>query len=167
MQAVAALSCTHVSHRYGERLALDDVTLAVPSGSFAVLMGRNGAGKTTLVSLVTRLYHAQQGSIAIFGMELRENPLKALALMGVVFQQLTIDLNLTVRENLTYHAALHGLSRREAHARIEEELERIGIPTSNLSSRRCANASTNACATFQAACAGASRSRAHFCISRS
>jgi len=127
MQTVAALACTHVSHRYGARLALDGVNIAVPPGSFAVLLGRNGAGKTTLISLITRLYHAQQGSIAIFGMELRENPLKALALMGVVFQQLTIDLDLTVRENLTYHAALHGLSRRDAKARIDEELERIGM----------------------------------------
>jgi ABC-2 type transport system ATP-binding protein len=127
MQDVAALSCTSVSHRYGGRLALDDVSFAIPPGSFAVLMGRNGAGKTTLISLITRLYHAQQGAIRIFGMDLREQPLKALAAIGVVFQQLTIDLDLTVRENLIYHAALHGLSRREGSVRIEEELERIGL----------------------------------------
>jgi ABC-2 type transport system ATP-binding protein len=127
MQNVAALSCSHVSHRYRARFALDDVTFAVPAGSFAVLMGRNGAGKPTLISLITRLYHAQQGAIAIFGMDLREQPLKALASMGVVFQQLTIDLDLTVRENLIYHALLHGLSRHEARMRIEEELDRIGL----------------------------------------
>jgi ABC-2 type transport system ATP-binding protein len=127
MQDVAALACTRVSHRYGARLALDDVSFAVPSGRFAVLMGRNGAGKTTLISLITRLYHAQQGAISIFGMDVRQDPLKALAAMGVVFQQLTIDLDLTVRENLIYHAALHGLSRREARSRIDEELERIGM----------------------------------------
>ncbi len=127
MQTVAALTCTHVTHRYGVRLALDDATFAVPAGSFAVLMGRNGAGKTTLISLITRLYHAQQGEIAVFGIHLREQPLRALATMGVVFQQLTIDLDLTVRENLTYHALLHGLSRREGSMRVEEELERIGM----------------------------------------
>jgi ABC-2 type transport system ATP-binding protein len=127
MQDVAALSCTRVSHRYGARLALDDVSFAIPPGSFAVLMGRNGAGKTTLISLITRLYHAQQGAIRILGMELREQPLKALAETGVVFQQLTIDLDLTVRENLIYHAALHGLALREASVRIEEELDRIGL----------------------------------------
>lgn len=127
MQAVDALSCRHVSHRYGRRLALDDVTLAIPPGRFAVLMGRNGAGKTTLLSLITRLYHAQAGTIEVLDMDIRKRPLEALAAMGVVFQQLTIDLDLTVRENLTYHAALHGLSRREATARIEEELERIGM----------------------------------------
>jgi ABC-2 type transport system ATP-binding protein len=127
MQDVAALSCTNVSHRYGSRLALDGVSFAVQPGSFAVLMGRNGAGKTTLISLITRLYHAQQGAIRIFGTDLRGEPLKALAAMGVVFQQLTIDLDLTVRENLIYHAALHGLSRCEALVRVGEELERIGL----------------------------------------
>ena len=127
MQTVAALSCMHVSHQYGARLGLDDASFAVPAGSFSVLMGRNGAGKTTLISLITRLYHAQQGEIAIFGMGLREQPLKALATIGVVFQQLTIDLDLTVRENLIYHGLLHGLSRREARMRIDEELERIGL----------------------------------------
>ncbi len=127
MQDIAALSCANVSHRYGGRPALDDVSFAVPRGSFAVLMGRNGAGKTTLIALITRLYHAQQGAIRVFGMDLRGEPLKALAAIGVVFQQLTIDLDLTVRENLIYHAALHDLSRREALIRIDEELERIGL----------------------------------------
>ena len=127
MQDVAALSCSGLSHRYGGRLALNDVSFAVPPGSFAVLMGRNGAGKTTLISLITRLYHAQQGAIGVFGMQLRMQPLKALAAIGVVFQQLTIDLDLSVRENLIYHAALHGLSRREALVRIDEELELIDM----------------------------------------
>jgi ABC-2 type transport system ATP-binding protein len=127
MQTVDALTCEHVSHRYAGRLALDDVGFSIAAGQFAVLMGRNGAGKTTLISLITRLYHAQQGAISVFGLGLRDNPLKALALMGVVFQQLTIDLDLTVRENLMYHAALHGLSGREARTRAEEELARIGI----------------------------------------
>jgi len=127
MQDVAALSCTAVSHRYGGRLALDKVSFALPPGAFAVLMGRNGAGKTTLVSLITRLYHAQQGAIRILGIDLRGDPLKALAATGVVFQQLTIDLDLTVRENLIYHAALHGLSRREALLHIDEELGRMGL----------------------------------------
>jgi ABC-2 type transport system ATP-binding protein len=127
MQDVAALSCSHVSHRYGAQLALDDVCFSVPAGHFAVLMGRNGAGKTTLISLITRLYHAQQGTISIFGLDVRKDPLQALAAMGVVFQQLTIDLDLTVRENLIYHAALHGLTRRDAQQRIDEELARIGM----------------------------------------
>lgn len=127
MQAVNALECSHVSHSYSGRLALDDVSFAIPPGRFAVLLGRNGAGKTTLISLITQLYHARQGSMRIFGTDLREDALRALAAMGVVFQQLTIDLDLSIRENLLYHGALYGLSRRERKLRAREELERIGL----------------------------------------
>jgi ABC-2 type transport system ATP-binding protein len=127
MSPLTALSCEHVSHRYGRRLALDDITFAVPAGAFAVLLGRNGAGKTTLISLITRLYHAQEGAIRICDLDIRGDPLPALAAIGVVFQPLTIDLDLSVRENLRYHAALHGLSRAEADDRIKEELERLEI----------------------------------------
>jgi ABC-2 type transport system ATP-binding protein len=127
MQAVNALECSHVSHSYSGRLALDDVSFSIPPGNFAVLLGRNGAGKTTLISLITRLYHARQGSMRVFGADLREEALRALAVMGVVFQQLTIDLDLSIRENLLYHGALYGLSRRERKLRACEELDRIGL----------------------------------------
>jgi ABC-2 type transport system ATP-binding protein len=127
MQASAALTCDHVSHRYARRVALDDVSLTIPRGAFAALVGRNGAGKTTLISLITRLYHAQRGAICVMGYDLRKKPLGALATMGIVFQQLTIDLDLTVGENLRYHAALHGLTSGEARLRIGEELERLAV----------------------------------------
>lgn len=127
MQECSALICGHVSHRFSRRLALDDVSFMIPRGAFAGLVGRNGAGKTTLISLVTRLYQPQQGTIHVMGNELRKDPLAALATMGIVFQQLTIDLDLTVLENLKYHAALHGMTSTEARRRIGEELERLCI----------------------------------------
>jgi ABC-2 type transport system ATP-binding protein len=127
MQALNALECIHVSHSYSGRLALDDVSFAVPPGQFAVLLGRNGAGKTTLFSLVTRLYHARTGDIRVLGTDVRAQPQRALAAMGIVFQQLTIDLELTIRENLNYHGALYGLSRQERKMRLGEEIERIGL----------------------------------------
>lgn len=122
-----ALEIHDLSHAFGERKALDDVSFAVKPGDFTVLLGLNGAGKTTLFALVTGLYHARTGSIAVFGNELRAKPLAALARMGVVFQQSTLDLDLTVEQNMVYHAALHGMPRRYAAARIAEELERIGL----------------------------------------
>lgn len=127
MQISPALTCDHVSHRYPRRLALDDVSFTIARGAFAALMGRNGAGKTTLISLISRLYHAQQGTICVMDFDLRKNPLAALATMGIVFQQLTIDLDLTVGENLRYHASLHGLSSAEAQHRIGEELDRLNM----------------------------------------
>jgi len=122
-----ALAVAHLSHSFSGRRALDDVSFAVGSGGFTVLLGLNGAGKTTLISLVTGLYHAHGGSVRVFGHALREDPLRALAAMGVVFQQLTLDLDLTVRENLRYHASLHGLAKSLARERQAAELDRLEI----------------------------------------
>jgi ABC-2 type transport system ATP-binding protein len=124
---MTALAIENLSHGFGSRRALIDVNLSVEPGSFAVLLGPNGAGKTTLISLAMGLYSAQQGDIHIFGRSIRRNPLPALASLGVVFQMPTLDLDLTVDQNMTYHGALHGLSRREARERAFEELERFGV----------------------------------------
>jgi ABC-2 type transport system ATP-binding protein len=91
------------------------------------LLGLNGAGKTTLFSLATRLYAAREGTIRIFGHDLRREPSVCLRQIGVVFQQPTLDLDLSVEQNLYYHAALHGLSRREAAPRIAAEIARVGL----------------------------------------
>lgn len=124
---MTALSVEHLSHAFGTREALRDVSFAAEPGAVTVLLGLNGAGKTTLVSLVTGLYHARTGDIRLFGRSLRHDPLAALAQIGVVFQTPSLDLDLTVVENLRYHAALHGLSRPEARARAEEELGRLRV----------------------------------------
>ncbi len=124
---MTALVIEGLSHGFGARKVLVDVNLAVEPGTFTVLLGPNGAGKTTLVSLVTGLYAAQKGDIRIFGHSMRSDPLPALAQLGVVFQMPTLDPDLTVRDNLTYHAALHGLSRREAAERAGMELARLGV----------------------------------------
>ena len=122
-----ALEVSHLGHCFGARAALVDVSFAIPVGSFAVLLGLNGAGKTTLMSLATGLYHAQSGSISAFGHSLKHSSTAALARMGVVFQQPTLDLDLTVRENLRYHAHLHGMSPREWRERQDLELGRLDL----------------------------------------
>jgi ABC-2 type transport system ATP-binding protein len=122
-----ALSIAGVSHSYGTRRALSDVDFTVAPASFTALLGLNGAGKSTLFSLVTRLFGIQSGRIAIFGHDIGRTPGEALRLLGVVFQPRTLDLDLSVMQNLLYHAALHGISRRHARARGEEELARIGL----------------------------------------
>lgn len=124
---MTALAIENLSHGFGKRKALSGVSLAVEQGAFTILLGPNGAGKTTLVSLVTGLYNAQQGDIRIFGHSIRRDPLPALASLGVVFQMPTLDLDLTVAENLAYHAALHGFSRRDAAQRSALELARLGV----------------------------------------
>jgi len=123
----AALVVKGVSHSYGSRQALDDVSFAVAAGNFTALLGLNGAGKSTLFSIITRLFALQAGRIGIFGHDIEQESGAALRCMGVVFQPRTLDLDLSVTQNLLYHAALHGISRREARMRSEELLSRMGL----------------------------------------
>ncbi len=116
-----------VSHRFDDYLALDNVSLSVPRGAFTVLLGLNGAGKSTLFSLITRLYDNVSGEIRILGNDVRRRPTAALQKLGVVFQSRTLDQDLTLKQNLMYHAALHGIARREAKVRCQEALERVGL----------------------------------------
>jgi ABC-2 type transport system ATP-binding protein len=123
----SALEVEGLSHSFGKRKALDDVGFEIPPGSFTVLLGQNGAGKTTLFSLITRLYSNRSGSIRIFGIDVRAKPSQALSRLGVVFQQRTIDLDLTVMQNLLYAGGLQGLARAEAKRRGLAELARFEI----------------------------------------
>ena len=123
----SALAVTDLSHSFGERQALDKVGFSVSPGDFTVLLGLNGAGKSTLFALATHLYHNRSGSIEVFGFDIRREPSQALRRMGVVFQQPTLDLDLSVEQNLSYHCALHGMARGLAKRRIETELERLQL----------------------------------------
>lgn len=122
-----ALSIKNLSFSYGKKKALDQVEFSVQPGSCTILLGPNGAGKSTLFSLITRLYDTRQGSINLCGFDIRKQTRRALAKLGVVFQQTTLDLDLTVMQNLRYHTALHGIGRRQANARIQQELERFDM----------------------------------------
>ncbi|MBI1869146.1 MAG: ATP-binding cassette domain-containing protein [Methylocystis sp.] len=125
--APPALRIAHVSHSYGARQALDDVSFCVERGRFAVLLGLNGAGKSTLFALVTRLYATRDGAIEIFGCDVARESSEALRRVGVVFQARTLDLELSVVQNLVYHAALHGVGGTEAKRRAEAALQRAGL----------------------------------------
>ncbi len=114
-------------HSYGSKLALDDVGFTIPRGTFCALLGPNGAGKSTLFSLLTRLFVPESGTINIAGRDLATEPRSALARMGVVFQQPTLDLDLTVRQNMLYFAALHGISKRDSALRMEDALGQLGM----------------------------------------
>ncbi|HTO79880.1 MAG TPA: ATP-binding cassette domain-containing protein, partial [Methylocystis sp.] len=122
-----ALSVKHLSHAYGARKALDDVSFSVTRGAFAVLLGLNGAGKSTLFSLATGLYAARQGSVEIMGHDVAAAPSEALRRLGVVFQARTLDLELSLTQNLLYHAALHGIGPGEGKRLAAQALARAGI----------------------------------------
>lgn len=123
----AGLSVRNLSFSYGPRRALQDVSFTLAAGSFGALLGPNGAGKSTLFGLLTRLFTTRDGTITVAGHDLAHTPRAALAQMGVVFQQTTLDLDLSVRQNLRYFSALHGISGRDADARIDAALDRMAM----------------------------------------
>jgi ABC-2 type transport system ATP-binding protein len=126
-EAPPALLLEQVAKSYGSIRAVDGVSLAVHAGEFIALLGPNGAGKTTLFQLLSGLYVADAGRIVVMGHDMSRDPVPALARLGIVFQQPTLDLELSVRANLMFHAGLHGMPRPVALARIEKELARLGL----------------------------------------
>lgn len=122
-----ALAVKTLSYAYGAKAALTDINFSIAPGECAILLGPNGAGKSTLFSLITHLYNSRDGQILINGLDVKKQSCEALSNLGVVFQQTTLDLDLSVLQNLHYHASLHGMTRKQAASRIEEELERQGM----------------------------------------
>lgn len=127
MNGPIALLIQELSFSYGGKKALDQVSFKIHQGECTILLGPNGAGKSTLFSLITRLYDTRSGRIELCGFDIKRQTRKALARLGVVFQQTTLDMDLTVMQNLRYHAALHGMGRKQAAQRIQEELERLNM----------------------------------------
>ncbi|MDF1828794.1 ABC transporter ATP-binding protein [Cycloclasticus pugetii] len=122
-----SLAVKTLSYAYGNTAALSDINFSIAAGECAILLGPNGAGKSTLFSLITHLYDSRSGEISINGFNVKTQACQALANLGVVFQQTTLDMDLSVLQNLYYHASLHGMSRKQASVRVSEELERQGM----------------------------------------
>lgn len=123
---MSVLEVLKVRKSYGKQAALDGASILVEAGEFVALLGPNGAGKTTLFQLLSGLFVADEGSIRVAGCDYRNSPVEALAQLGIVFQQPTLDLDLTVRANLMFHARLHGLGSK-GKLLIDESLQRFGI----------------------------------------
>ena len=116
------LRVSGLTRRFGARVALDDVSFEVGPGEVFGLLGPNGAGKTTAFRLLSGLLPPDAGSFALDGRAVSPAEPAYRARLGVVFQEPSLDLKLTGRENLRLGAALYGLPRRLAAPRIEEAL---------------------------------------------
>ncbi len=127
MTASCSTRIVGLTYSYTRKVALDNVSIALRQGKFTALLGANGAGKTTLVSLLCGLLVPQRGTIEILGVDIARDLRGALGKMGVVFQQQTLDLDLTVMQNMRYFAALQGMSGRQAAERIASCLTRMGL----------------------------------------
>jgi ABC-2 type transport system ATP-binding protein len=125
--SLPALEVVHLRHRYGERVALDDVGFAVAQGEIFGLLGPNGGGKTTLFKVVSTLLFPTEGTVRVFGDDVVSDPAAVRRRLGVVFQHAALDARLTVEENLRHQGHLYGLSGRALTARIGEVLARVRI----------------------------------------
>ena len=132
---VHALSIDRLVKRYGRLTALDAISFGVEAGKVTALLGPNGAGKTTLFQILTGLFVADSGSVAILGVDIARDPVAALKQLGIVFQQLALDPDLTARQNLIFHGGLHGLSRRDSADRAAHWLATFGL--SDVATKPC------------------------------
>lgn len=126
-ETAAAVRLDGLTHRYGDRLALHDVRLVVTPGTLFGLLGPNGGGKTTLFRILATLMPPTAGTAAVFGFDTVAAPEAVRRRLGVVFQQPALDAELTVLENLRFHAAFYGLRGAEREARIDTLLARFGL----------------------------------------
>ena len=121
------IEISEISHNFGQKRVLDQITLSIKKGTFCALLGPNGAGKSTLFSALTRLLIPTQGTIKIHGNDIHKSPRPALSNIGVVFQQQTMDLDLTVFQNLRYFGKLQGMSGRDLNQRIDQVLTLLNM----------------------------------------
>jgi ABC-2 type transport system ATP-binding protein len=127
MEQPSAVSVAELSHRYGELLALADVSFEVRSPGIFGLLGPNGGGKSTLFRLLATLLPVQSGSVRVMGFDARRQPDAVRSVLGVTFQSASLDRKLSVRENLRHQGHLHGLWGAALRRRIDELLARLGL----------------------------------------
>jgi ABC-2 type transport system ATP-binding protein len=124
---VAAIAAAGLGRDYGPVRAVDAIDLEVRAGEFFGFLGPNGAGKTTTIRMLTTLLRPTRGHAQVADRDVETDPLGVRREIGVVFQETTLDLDLTAEENLRFCTRLYGLSRKESKLRIEEALGLFGL----------------------------------------
>ena len=129
MSTTSAIQTDRLTHRYGDRVALHELTLSITAGEIVALLGPNGSGKTTLFRILSTLVAPQEGRAAIFGLDLADIAQQEAIRrrIGVVFQNPALDKQLTAEENLRYHGHLYGLGGSELRQRVRELLGRVNL----------------------------------------
>ena len=120
------LEVNHVDFSYGKKKVLDNINFSIEEGTFSVLLGLNGAGKSTIFSLITRLQNLVVGEISINNFPIKDYS-NALKDIGIVFQEPTLDLDLTVKQNLYYYGSLKGLDFKQTLFSIEDEIKKLEL----------------------------------------
>jgi len=117
----------NLTHRYGERVALSNVSFEVKKGEVFGLLGPNGGGKSTLFRILSTMMSPTSGAAAIAGHDVTRDPASVRRHVGVVFQTQSLDRALTVEENLRAQGHLHGLSGADLRRRMEHAMQQLGL----------------------------------------
>jgi osmoprotectant transport system ATP-binding protein len=126
----------HVSRRYGDVVAVDDLSFEIGDGEIVILVGPSGCGKTTSLKMINRLIEPTSGSIRIDGRDTREQDANTLRRsIGYVIQQVGLFPHLTIAENVATVPRLLGWDRRRIQARVEELLDLVGLPAGEFGPR--------------------------------
>lgn len=123
--AVAAIETKKLSKVFGNRKAVDDVTISVPKGAFLSIFGPNGAGKTTLLRVLSTLSRATSGTATLMGVDLKEEPDRARDHIGLISHNSMLYPDLTAEQNLMIYARLYGVV--EPEARVLDLLEAVEL----------------------------------------
>jgi len=124
---VHAVAIEHLTHAYGQRVALDDLSLQVAEGEIFGLLGPNGSGKTTLFRILSTVILPAPGAVRVFGRDVATEQSAVRSLIGVVFQSPSLDKQLTARENLVHHGHLYGLRGADLRDRVDNALSAFGL----------------------------------------
>lgn len=123
----AAIHLSGITHRYGERVALSDVSFVVRPAEIFGLLGPNGSGKTSLFRILSTLMLPSGGSASIMGADVTAQPNNVRRNIGVVFQAQSVDIKLSAAENLRHQGHLYGLRGAALASRLNEMLSRVGL----------------------------------------
>jgi ABC-2 type transport system ATP-binding protein len=123
----SAVECVGLVHRFGETVAVDHLDLQIPAGEVFGLLGPNGAGKTTTIRVLNTLLRVQEGSVRVFGLDVRRRAMDVRRHLGYVPQQLSIEAALTGRQNVTWFARLFDVPRAERADRVDEALAAMDL----------------------------------------
>lgn len=124
---MSAITIKGLTKKFGEFTAVDDVSFSVESGELFGLLGPNGAGKSTIINMLTTLLIPTAVDAYIAGYDLRKHPDKVRNNIGVIFQDPSLDIGLTGRENLDFHAMMYNINSDERKKRIREVLDIVGL----------------------------------------
>ena len=122
-----AIETDNLTKKFSDLTAVDNVSLKVNEGEIFGLLGPNGAGKTTLISMLVTLKKPTSGTAKVNGFDIHKNPDGVRKSIGIIFQDPSLDEELTAFENLELHAAMYGISKAEREKRIIEVIETVEL----------------------------------------